>query len=231
MSAKTVLVAHHLAPVRDRFTVALADARHESIAADTEAGAREAVGDPARDVHLVVADLTLAEDGIAFVRSLKHTSSGERPVVVFSGSVRSAADVPLLAALQVGYVNDHAATAQILPALAPHLFPDSFNRRVSSRVTIGVPVSYRFGRTIAGALTLDVGKGGVAIRTMSPVAKGETIQVRFRLPGAPNEIDAQGHVAWSDRNLGMGVQFDKVSSASQGVIDTFVDDVGEGTGW
>ena len=231
MSIKTVLIAHRSAPVRDRFAVALADARHEFIMAETEETACDAVADPSNAVHLAVADLTLASDGIAFVRTLRQSPETPRPVMVFSGTVRSAADVPALVALNVSFVNEHAATAQILPALAPHLFPDSFNRRVSARVAIGVPVSYRCGRTIAGALTLDVGKGGVAIRTMSPIAKGEMIKVRFRLPGTTAEIDAQGRVAWSDRHLGMGVQFDKVSSASQGVIDSFIDDVGEGTGW
>jgi uncharacterized protein (TIGR02266 family) len=144
-------------------------------------------------------------------------------VVVFAGTVGSAADVPALAAMRVSYINEHASTPLILPALAPHLFPDSFNRRTSARMAIGVPVTYRNGDTIAGAVTLDVGKGGLAIRTMSPLPKGTPIQVRFKLPGTSAEIDAVGQVAWSDRKVGMGVQFERVSANHQRVIDEFID--------
>jgi len=136
----------------------------------------------------------------------------------------SAAQVAQLSAMNIaGYINEHAATTQVLPALAPHLFPDSFNRRASPRIALGVPVSYRAGQTIAGAVTLDVGKGGLAIRTMNPFPPGTAIQVKFRLPGGDADIDAVGRVAWSDRKVGMGVQFDRISAADQDAVDAFVD--------
>ena len=122
-----------------------------------------------------------------------------------------------------GYVNEYAGAQHILPALAPHLFPENFNRRGSPRVTIGIPVSYRFGNTIAAALTLNIGKGGVAIRTMSPLAAGERLTLRFRMPGQRREVEAEGRIAWSDRKVGMGVQFDRVDASDQAVIDDFVD--------
>jgi uncharacterized protein (TIGR02266 family) len=224
MSTKTVLIAHRLAAVRDRFAVAVADARHQFVSADTAVAAHHAALDPARPIDLALVDLGLIDDGIGLERMLRKTPTRPIPVAVFSGTVRSAADVPALAAMQVSYINEYAATPHILPALAPHLFPDSFNRRASTRVAIGVPVSYRAGQTIAGAVTLDVGKGGLAIRTMNPLARDTAVQVKFRLPGAPAEIEATGRVAWTDRNLGMGIQFDVISVADQHAIDTFVDD-------
>lgn len=224
MSVKTILIAHRDAGVRDRFAVALADARHRFVAAETEADARQAAADPAQPVSLALVDLALATDGIEFVRALRRGSGESIPVIVFSGSVASAADVPRLAEIGgVGYINEHAGTPQILPALAPHLFPDNFNRRSSMRVSVGVPISYRAGPTIAGAVTLDVGKGGLGIRTMSPLPKGTAVQLKFRLPGAAGEIDAAGRVAWSDRKVGMGVQFEKISATDQRTIDTFID--------
>lgn len=224
MSVKTILIAHRDAGVRDRFAVALADARHRFVAAETEADARQAAADPAQPVSLALVDLALATDRIEFVRALRRGPGEPIPVIVFSGSVASAADVPRLAEIGgVGYINEHAGTPQILPALAPHLFPDNFNRRSSMRVSVGVPISYRAGPTIAGAVTLDVGKGGLGIRTMSPLPKGTAVQLKFRLPGASGEIDAAGRVAWSDRKVGMGVQFEKISATDQRTIDTFID--------
>ncbi|MGE5835809.1 MAG: PilZ domain-containing protein [Acidobacteriota bacterium] len=224
MSVKTILVAHRLAAVRQRFAAALADARHAYVMADSSAAALDAATDRTRPVSLALVDLGLAQDGAGFVRALRDASGRPVPVVIFSGTIGSAAQVAQLSAMNIaGYINEHAATTQILPALAPHLFPDSFNRRASPRIALGVPVSYRAGQTIAGAVTLDVGKGGLAIRTMNPFPPGTAIQVKFRLPGAHADIDAVGRVAWSDRKVGMGVQFDRISAADQDAVDAFVD--------
>jgi uncharacterized protein (TIGR02266 family) len=224
MSAKRILIAHRTAAVRDRFAVALADARHDFVMADDGPTARRAVADVALPVDLAIVDLGLSDDPIQLLETLRATSPTPLALVVFSGSVRSAAEIPRLAGLNVAYLNEHAGTAQILPALAPLLFPDNFNRRTSTRMAISVPVTYRSGDTLAGAVTLDVGKGGLAIRTMTPLAKGTAVHVRFRLPGMPDEIDATGHVAWSDRKVGMGVQFAKLAAGHQRAIDGFVDE-------
>src|SRR5512141_105402 len=153
MRDKTILIAHRQASVRDRFAAALADARHAYVTVETEEAARLAAADPATPVSLALIDLGVSSDAAAFVRGLRQSAGRELPVVVFAGTVGSADQVRALLALNVaGYVNEHAATPQILPAVAPHLFPDSFNRRESPRVVLGVPVSYRAGQTIAGAL-------------------------------------------------------------------------------
>ncbi|MCC7187068.1 MAG: PilZ domain-containing protein [Acidobacteria bacterium] len=227
MSTKTLLIAHRAAAVRDRFAVALADARHEFVTAATESEALKVAGERGDALSLALVDLGLSSDPLAFLRAFRQRPSHVLPLVVFSGSVPSAAEIPALSAMGVGYINEHAATPQILPALAPHLFPDNFNRRMNPRMTIGVPVTYRTADIVAGAITLDIGKGGIAIRTMTPLPKGTPIHVRFRLPGMPSEIDAAGRVAWSDRKVGMGVQFEQMSSTHQRTIDSFVDANGQ----
>jgi uncharacterized protein (TIGR02266 family) len=224
MSVKTILVAHRHAAVRDRFASALSEARHDAVLAASAREAERAVADRWRPINLVLLDLRLASDGVGLARTMRHAGGGQVPLVIFSGTLESAGQVPALLALNVGgYVNEYATPAQILPALAPHLFPDNFNRRTSPRIAIGVPVSYRAGGTIAGATTLDVGKSGLAIRTMSPLAKGTEIEVRFRLPGRTADIEAIGHVAWSDRKVGMGVQFHQLQSNDEAMLDTFVE--------
>jgi uncharacterized protein (TIGR02266 family) len=226
MSVKTILIAHKSPAVRDRFAVALADARHNSVSADSEAGAVRALETGRVPIDLALVDLSLAAEPLRFVRALVARARPAMPVMVFSGSLASAAEIPALAALNVNYINEYAGTPQILPALAPLLFPDNFNRRVSVRAAVGVPVTYRTDETLTGAVTLDVGKGGLAIRTMNPLPKGTIVQVKFRLPGALAEIDASGHVAWSDRKVGMGVQFDRLSSSQQRALDGFVESHG-----
>lgn len=225
-TTKTVIVADDTAFVRDRFSQALAGAGHRAVAVDSAADLLARVRDNVANIDLIVLDLRLPNSGgVELVRALRRIDSGRRvPVLVFSGTIASADEVRDLAGLGVsGYVNEYSAPTHILPALAPHLFPDSFNRRSSPRVVLGIPVSYRFGNTIAAALTLNISKGGVAIRTMNPLQRDSKIKTRFRLPGRKVDIEAETRVAWSDRRIGMGLQFEKVEPAAQTAIDEFVD--------
>lgn len=221
MSHKIILIAHGDSGVRDRFAAALADARHTSVTAATPEAAVTAVQDGTRPISLALVDLGLHADPIPWARTLRGSGSGRsRPVLVFAGTVRSSADARALLAVPIaGYVNEYAATAQILPALAPHLFPASFDRRLTPRLALGVPVSYRAGQTIATAVTLNLGRGGLAIRTLSPLPPGTIVELKFRLPASAADLEARGRVVWADRKVGMGIQFDRVSPADQQAID------------
>jgi uncharacterized protein (TIGR02266 family) len=225
VAAKTVLVADDTAFVRDRFLEALEAAGHRAIAVRNAAELLARVRAESDQIDLIVLDLRLPHSpGLELVRAIRKLDDGRVPILVFSGTIASAEEVRDLAGLGIaGYVNEYSAVQHILPSLAPHLFPDSFNRRGSPRVVLGIPIQYRFGNTIAAALTLNLSRGGIAIRTTSPLESGSKIKVRFRMPGSRRDIDAEGRVAWSDRRVGMGVRFEKVDSGSQTLIDNFVD--------
>ena len=173
----------------------------------------------------MILDLRLPHSGgVELVRAIRKIDGGRLPILVFSGTIAAADEVRELAALGVtGYINEYSAVQHILPALSPHLYPDNFNRRGSPRVVLGIPIAYRFGNTIAAALTLNLSRGGIAIRTTSPLENGANVRLRFRLPGSKKDIDAEGRVAWSDRRHGMGLQFSKVEQADQTAVDEFVD--------
>ena len=207
-TTKTVVIADDTAFVRDRFRTAVESAGHRAIV----------VEDAAQLLRMSQAA------GVETVRSLRALDAGRIPLLIFSGTIANANEVRVLAALGVaGYVNEYSGGQHIVPALAPHLFPDNFNRRSSPRVVLGIPIQYRFGNTIAAALTLNLGHGGIAIRTTSPLESGAKMKVRFRMPGSKLDIDAEGRVAWHDRRVGMGIQFETVDQASQTIIDHFVD--------
>ena len=181
---KTVVIADDTPFVRDRFKAALEHAGHRTFTAKSAAELLARVRADLPDIDLVVVDLKLPHaGGVELVRSIRKLDGGRLPIVVFSGTISGAAEVRDLANLGVaGYVNEYSAAQHILPSLAPHLFPDNFNRRTSPRVVLGIPVAYRFANTIAAAVTLNLGKGGVAIRTMSPLETAARARVRFRLP-------------------------------------------------
>ena len=224
VTAKTVLVADDTAYVRDRFAAALESAGHRVVPVKSAAELLGQVKADVQQIDLIVIDLQLPHAGVELVRSIREARSGNLPILIFSGTVTSAKEVRDLAALGVaGYVNEYSAGHHILPALAPHLFPDNFNRRSSSRVGLGLSVAYRFDNTIAAALTLNLSKGGLAIRTMNPLADSTKLRIRFQLPGSKRDIEADSRVAWSDRRVGMGVQFERLNPADQASIDEFID--------
>src|SRR6266513_4181826 len=225
VTAKTVVIADDTAFVCDRFRTALDNAGHKAIAVKSAAELLARVRADLGAIDLIVLDLRLPHaPGVELVRSIRKLDDGRLPILIFSGTIANAEEVRELAALGVaGYVNEYSAVQHILPSLAPHLFPDNFNRRSSPRVVLGIPIQYRFGNTIAAALTLNLSRGGISIRTTSPLDMNVKIKVRFRMPGSKRDIDAEGRIAWADRRIGMGIQFEKVEPANQAVIDTFVD--------
>jgi uncharacterized protein (TIGR02266 family) len=219
------VVADDTAFVRDRFKAAIESAGHRAVTVRTAAELMARVRADVAAIDLLLVDLRLPDAaGLDVVRELQSVAQGRLPVLVFSGTVTNADEVRELARLGVaGYINEYSAVQHILPSLAPQLFPDDYNRRASPRVVLGIPIAYRFGNTIAAALTLNLSHGGIAIRTTSPLDSDAKARLRFRLPGEKEEIEAAAVVRWSDRRVGMGLQFEHVDPANQAAILDFVD--------
>ena len=223
-ATKTVVIADDVAFVRDRFTAALQAAGHHTVSVGSAAELLARLHADS-EIDLLLLDLKLPNaGGVDLVRAIRELPGGRLNILVFSGTIGGADEVRELTSLGVtGYINEYSAVEHILPSLAPHLFPDNFNRRSSPRVVLGVPIAYRFDNTIAGAVTLTLGKGGVAVRTMTPLNVHTKARIRLRLPGSRQELEAECRVAWSDRRVGMGLQFEQIDPAAQRAIDDFVD--------
>jgi uncharacterized protein (TIGR02266 family) len=222
--AKTVLIADDTALVRERFGVVLTEAGHRAVLVGSAGDLLGRLRADAEHVDLLVLDLRLPESpGVDLVRTIRQKGS-RFPILVFSGTIANAQEVRELTMLGVaGFINEYSAPPHILPAIAPHLFPDSFNRRSSPRVPLSIMVSYRIDNVIASAVCANVSKGGIFLRTMNPQAAGKRLRVRFRLPGSKRDIDAEAAVAWSDARSGMGVQFVSLGPDEQTDLDEFVD--------
>ena len=221
---KTVLVAADTPFVRDRFQAALDAAGHRAVVVKSVAQLLARVHADLDELDLIVLDLRMPHtSGVELVRRIRKLDQGRLPILVFSGTVTSAEEVRELAALGVGgYLNEYSAVEHILPSIAPHLFPDNFNRRGGPRVVMGIPVSYRAGGTIAAALSLNLSRGGIAIRTSGPLPRDAAVKLRFALPGSKRELETEGVVCWSAERAGMGMRFTSVKPADQALIDEFV---------
>ncbi len=222
LAVKTVLVADDTEFVRERFRKAIQDAGHQAITAKSGPEVLAAVR--TRPLDLGVLDLRLRQgNGVGLLRAIRKVAPERPPLLVFSGTIASAVEVREMSALGIaGYVNEYTAVQHIVPSLSPHLFPTEYNRRSSPRVTLGIPVAYRFGNTIATALTLNISRGGLALRTTNPLPVDSIVRVRFRLPAVRSDIQAEARIAWVDQRVGMGVQFTSIDDATQAAIDLFV---------
>jgi CheY-like chemotaxis protein len=211
--------------VRDRFKTALERAGHHTISVSNGNELVALVKANPAGIDLIVVDLRLPQaNGVNIVRALRSIDARRPPIVVFSGTIANPAEVRELAALNVGgYVNEYTALQHIMPSLAPHLFPGDFNRRTGPRVVLGIPIAYRFGNTIAAAVTLNISRGGVAVRTTNPLEKGIVVKARFRMPMVKKDIDVESKVAWSNRRVGMGFEFLNLGADDQRVIAEYVD--------
>jgi hypothetical protein len=58
---------------------------------------------------------------------------------------------------------------------------------------------------------------------MTPLAADTVVQLKFRLPGQSVDLEASGRVAWSDRKVGMGIQFETIEGDGQLAIDELVE--------
>ena len=145
IATKTVVIADDTAFVRDRFRAAVEAAGHRAIAVKSAAELLARVRSDHDHIDLILLDLRLPQSpGVELVGTMRSVDGGRIPLLIFSGTIANAEEVRQLATLGVsGYVNEYSAVQHILPSLAPHLFPDNFNRRSSPRVVLGIPaVSY-----------------------------------------------------------------------------------------
>jgi uncharacterized protein (TIGR02266 family) len=192
-SAKTVLVADDTAFVRDRFKTALEGAGHRAVTVKSAAELLARVRADLAQLDLLVIDLRLP-----------HANG-----VDLVRSIRKLDEGSLPILIFSGTITS-AEEVKELGALGVAGYVNEYS-------------AYRFGNTIAAALTLNLSRGGIAIRTTSPLENNAKVRIRFRLPGSKRDIDAEGRVAWSDRRHGMGLQFEKVEPQDQTAIDEFVD--------
>ena len=155
-AAKTVLIADDTAFVRDRFKTALEEAGHRAITVRTAVELLARLRADLNEIDLVLLDLRLPHTaGTELVRACAgSTRAGCRSSSSAAPSATPTRCASWRRSASPATSTSTAPAQNVLPSLAPHLFPDSFNRRSSPRVILGIPMSYRFGNTIAAALTL-----------------------------------------------------------------------------
>ena len=115
------------------------------------------------------------------------------------------------------YVNDFSTPQQILSSLAPYLFHDNFNRRASPRVAVAMGVSCRVGqqrRRVADGPQHRARRDRAA-HARARAQRDASMTLRFRLPAVAHDLEVDARVCWTDPHLGLGAQFERVSTEDQ----------------
>lgn len=66
--------------------------------------------------------------------------------------------------------------------------------------------------------TIDIGRGGLFLRTAVPMPHGSGVEVRLQLPGRLEELSARGTVVWAgnvDGRMGVAVEFSEIGDHDQ----------------
>lgn len=71
--------------------------------------------------------------------------------------------------------------------------------------------------------SLDLGRGGIAIRTLNPLDLNDKVRLRFRVPGSNSEIYTEARIVWRISGAGIGLQFEEVTRDDQATMARFVD--------
>ena len=162
--------------------------------------------------------------GVDVVRNIRSMDDGRLPILVFSGTVTNADEVRELARAWRCGIRQRVQRGAAHLAIAGAAFVSrqlQSARQPARRARD--PDRLSFGNTIAAALTLNLSRGGIAIRTTSPLEPDAKARLRFRLPASKKDIDADARVCWCDTRVGMGLQFERVHPADQKAIDDYVD--------
>ena len=124
-----------------------------------------------------------------------------------------------------GYVNEYSAVAAHPAVARAAPVPGQLQPPAPARASsLGIPVAYRFGNTIAAAVTLNLGQGGRGHPHDEPARFGRPAPgSASACPNSKRDVDADARVAWSDRRVGMGLQFERIDAADQSAVDEFVD--------
>ncbi len=223
MPLKTILIATKSTETLKRFSEAFRKGGHKSFEVNNEKQFLAALNNHPQIFDLIIFDIRIGNKFSAIVKKIQETAQNST-LAILSGSVKNPDEIKTLASLGItDYVNEHIPEEEVLQCFNPLLFPKSFDRRTSARVTLSIPCAIEVENAIISGQVLNLGKGGLALRTMEPIAVGTRITIVFRLPNQDREIKSLARIAWSNRQSLQGLQFEEIKTGDQTAIDEFID--------
>jgi DNA-binding response OmpR family regulator len=160
----------------------------------------------------LVIDFRLKNEAMGLLNHLHRMKSHEQAVVLgilesendTLGAFRAGANFVLLRPLSP------TAIVRTLKAAHPLMVRE---RRRCFRSPLQVPVHIctRSGKELV-ATSLNISEGGISVTLPTGLPIGQTVQIRFVLPGTDKELEIEAEVCWADNSGSLGLQFGKLTS-------------------
>lgn len=99
--------------------------------------------------------------------------------------------------------------------------------RKNSRITALFSILSEGGERETLGKAYEIGEGGMGLEVGRPYGQGETLRIRFRLPGDKADIRATGIVRWvaprGQEVFGMGIEFSEMPDECQKRLNGYMD--------
>jgi hypothetical protein len=96
-------------------------------------------------------------------------------------------------------------------------------KRTSRRVPLVIRVEAQAGGSPHILLAQNISVGGILLRTAAPMEEGETLDIKFILPGKETEIHVTGRVQHVTPGQFAGVEFTRLTPEHADAIRQFVE--------
>ena len=98
-------------------------------------------------------------------------------------------------------------------------------RRRYFRYPVELEVILRFGQNQEiRARTTNVSEGGMAIRAVAPLSRGDSAKLFLSLPDNRGTLEAKAELVWVDGNGRAGVRFTEVAKDSRKILDQWLEE-------
>lgn len=96
--------------------------------------------------------------------------------------------------------------------------------RQTPRAAESIEVHFESKQDFFKAYSVNIGGGGIFVKTANPLEEGREVSVKFNLPGQTKPVTAQGKVAWIKQapEQGMGVRFTKMTAEDVARLNSFI---------
>ena len=147
-----------------------------------------------------------------FLESVRTAQSDNKsvPIVLLSGSPERH-DLPVSGA--TFYFEKPVSVEQAVRTLSAARNLMLCGRLRYHREAIDIPISLDLGPQNKVDVQLrNLSQGGMGIRAPYPLPSGNAVKIRFRLPESERSLQAEGELAWTDKNGYAGIRFLDVPS-------------------
>ncbi len=141
----------------------------------------------------------------------------------------------------IAFVDGHGVTPRILAEGATFVISRGCSSmlaarclRVAARLMLGerrryfrypvqmpVMLSFPTGQELR-CTSMDLSKGGLAVRAPVKIEPGQKVQVTFTFPGTKHIFEATGEVVWSDFSFMAGLRFAKVEDVHRNQLEEWL---------